>query len=194
MTEERGRPGWAERLLGRRGSRHTGAADMGAMGADAPALVCRGIDVAYDKVQVLFGVDLEVQEGEIIALLGTNGAGKSTLLKAISGLVDPIAGTIVFNGRDITHAEAVETSKMGIIQVPGARPCSPPSAWPSTSGPAPGSTPGKTRPRWHNGSSRSSSSSPACASGGTRWRGTCPVASSSSSLWVWPSWPSPGCS
>src|SRR5438132_7825110 len=121
MTEERGRPGWAERLLGRRGSRHTGAADMGAMGADAPALVCRGIDVAYDKVQVLFGVDLEVQDGEIIALLGTNGAGKSTLLKAISGLVDPIAGAIVFDGRDITHADAVETSKLGIIQVPGGK-------------------------------------------------------------------------
>ena len=48
--------------------------------ADAAFLECRGIDVAYDQVQVLFGVDLDVQEGEIIALLGTNGAGKSTLL------------------------------------------------------------------------------------------------------------------
>jgi branched-chain amino acid transport system ATP-binding protein len=55
-------------------------------------LSCRGVDVAYDKVQVLFGVDLDVREGEIVALLGTNGAGKSTVLKAISGLVQPIAG------------------------------------------------------------------------------------------------------
>jgi branched-chain amino acid transport system ATP-binding protein len=84
-------------------------------------LQCRGVDVAYDQVQVLFEVDLDVQEGEIVALLGTNGAGKSTLLKAISGLVDPIAGTIRFAGRDITHANAVDTSRMGIVQVPGGR-------------------------------------------------------------------------
>ena len=61
---------------------------------DRPLLTCRGVDVAYDKVQVLFGVDLDVQAGEIVALLGTNGAGKSTMLKAISGLVHPIAGRI----------------------------------------------------------------------------------------------------
>ena len=89
--------------------------------ADGPLLVCRGVDVAYDKVQVLFGVDLEVAENEIIALLGTNGAGKSTLLKAISGLVDPTAGSIHFGQRDITHADAVTTSKLGIIQVPGGK-------------------------------------------------------------------------
>src|SRR5438132_5639674 len=84
-------------------------------------LSCSGVDVAYDQLQVLFGVDLDVEDGEIVALLGTNGAGKSTLLKAISGLVDPIAGSIVFDGRDITHADAVTTSKLGIIQVPGGR-------------------------------------------------------------------------
>jgi branched-chain amino acid transport system ATP-binding protein len=88
----------------------------------APAfLQCRGVDVAYDKVQVLFGVDLDVAEGEIIALLGTNGAGKSTLLKAVSGLVRPTAGRIVFDGKDITKADAVETSRMGIVQVPGGK-------------------------------------------------------------------------
>jgi branched-chain amino acid transport system ATP-binding protein len=88
---------------------------------DGPALVCRGVDVAYDKVQVLFGVDLDVERNEIVALLGTNGAGKSTLLKAISGLVDPSAGSIWFDGQDITHADALTTSKMGIIQVPGGK-------------------------------------------------------------------------
>ncbi|HEV7886992.1 MAG TPA: ATP-binding cassette domain-containing protein [Acidimicrobiales bacterium] len=88
----------------------------------APAfLQCRGVDVAYDKVQVLFGVDLDVAQGEIIALLGTNGAGKSTLLKAVSGLVRPTAGTILFDGRDITKADAVETSRLGIVQVPGGK-------------------------------------------------------------------------
>src|SRR3954454_2528739 len=88
---------------------------------DGPLLSCRGVDVAYDKVQILFGVDLDVEQGEIIALLGTNGAGKSTLLKAVSGLVDPAAGTIMFGGRDITHADAETTAKAGIVQVPGGK-------------------------------------------------------------------------
>ena len=89
--------------------------------AGAPLLVCRGVHVAYDKVRVLFGVDLEVNRGEIVALLGTNGAGKSTLLKAISNLVEPVEGTIVFDGRDITHVGPVATTKLGIVQVPGGR-------------------------------------------------------------------------
>ncbi|MDX6215599.1 MAG: branched-chain amino acid transport system ATP-binding protein livF [Frankiales bacterium] len=88
---------------------------------DGPLLRCSGVDVAYDKVQILFGVDLDVAEGEIIALLGTNGAGKSTLLKAISGLVQPAAGQITFAGRDITRADAVATSRQGILQVPGGK-------------------------------------------------------------------------
>ena len=86
-----------------------------------PLLSCRGVDVAYDKVQVLFGVDLDVEAGEIVALLGTNGAGKSTLLKAVSGLVDPAGGTITFDGRDITHLDAVAAARLGIVQVPGGK-------------------------------------------------------------------------
>ncbi len=84
-------------------------------------LVCRDVEVAYDQVQVLFGVNVEIKEGEIVALLGTNGAGKSTLLKAVSGLVDPIGGAIFFEGRDITHADAVQAAKAGIVQVPGGK-------------------------------------------------------------------------
>jgi ABC-type branched-subunit amino acid transport system ATPase component len=87
----------------------------------ATLLHCRGVDVAYDKVQVLFGVDLDVQEGEIVALLGTNGAGKSTLLKAVSGLVHPQAGQITFAGHDITHANPMQTTALGIVQVPGGK-------------------------------------------------------------------------
>ena len=87
----------------------------------APLLSCQGVEVAYDKVQVLFGVDLDVQENEIVALLGTNGAGKSTLLKAISGLVKPIGGRITFEGRDITGISAVDAAKSGIVQVPGGK-------------------------------------------------------------------------
>jgi branched-chain amino acid transport system ATP-binding protein len=89
--------------------------------ADGALLVCRNVEVAYDQVQVLFGVNLEVRAGECVALLGTNGAGKSTLLKAISGVVDPIGGSIFFEGHDITHADGVATTKAGIIQVPGGK-------------------------------------------------------------------------
>jgi ABC-type branched-subunit amino acid transport system ATPase component/predicted MFS family arabinose efflux permease len=84
-------------------------------------LRCTSLDVAYDSVQVLFGVDFEVAEGEIVALLGTNGAGKSTLLKAISGLVEPAGGAVFFDGQDITHADARAAVGLGIIQMPGGR-------------------------------------------------------------------------
>ncbi len=84
-------------------------------------LSCRGVEVAYDQVQVLFGVDMDVRPGEIVALLGTNGAGKSTLLKAISGTVDPIGGSILFDRADITHTDAVATVSAGIVQVPGGK-------------------------------------------------------------------------
>ncbi|MEY2421820.1 MAG: hypothetical protein QOI95_1887 [Acidimicrobiaceae bacterium] len=84
-------------------------------------LMCRGVEVAYDQVQVLFGVDMEVRPGECVALLGTNGAGKSTLLKAISGVVEPMGGAIFFEGRDITHSDGVATTKAGVIQVPGGK-------------------------------------------------------------------------
>ncbi len=86
-----------------------------------PLLVVRGLDVAYDQTQVLFGVDFEVEEGEIVALLGTNGAGKSTLLKAISGLNPGRSGSIVFDGRDIVGADTGEIARLGIAQVPGGR-------------------------------------------------------------------------
>jgi ABC-type branched-subunit amino acid transport system ATPase component/predicted MFS family arabinose efflux permease len=84
-------------------------------------LLVKKVDVAYDTVQVLFGVDFEVDEGEIVALLGTNGAGKSTLLRAISGLVPASAGAIVFDGEDMTFAPPHEIARRGVVQVPGGR-------------------------------------------------------------------------
>jgi len=84
-------------------------------------LVMRAVDVHYDNVQVLFGVDFEIDEGQVVALLGTNGAGKSTLLKAISGLVEPSAGAIVFDGRDMTHTPPDEIAGRGVTQVPGGQ-------------------------------------------------------------------------
>ena len=84
-------------------------------------LLVRGVDVHYDGVQVLFNVDFEIDEGEIVALLGTNGAGKSTLLKAISGLVQASGGAIVFDGRDMTHTPPDEIATRGVTQVPGGQ-------------------------------------------------------------------------
>ncbi|HWA64949.1 MAG TPA: ATP-binding cassette domain-containing protein [Mycobacteriales bacterium] len=84
-------------------------------------LVCRDLDVGYDGVQVLFGVDMHIRRGEILALLGTNGAGKSTLLRAISGLTMPSQGTITFDGRDITTLSPVTRARSGISQVPGGK-------------------------------------------------------------------------
>ena len=84
-------------------------------------LLVRGVDAGYDDRQVLFGVDIDVKEGEIVALLGTNGAGKSTLLKAISGVVEADRGAVVLDGRDITHAPPNEIAELGISQMPGGQ-------------------------------------------------------------------------
>ena len=85
-------------------------------------LVCRDIDVEYEGgVQVLFGVDFDVDEGEIVALLGTNGAGKSTLLRAISGSQPAASGAVIFDGRDITYLPPHESARRGVIHMPGGR-------------------------------------------------------------------------
>ena len=87
----------------------------------AKLLVCRGIDVGYDGVQVLFNVDFDVEEGEIVALLGTNGAGKSTLLKAIAGVNIASSGGIVYDGREVTYMPPHELARRGVVLMPGGR-------------------------------------------------------------------------
>ena len=84
-------------------------------------LVVRDLDVHYDQVQILFNVDFDVEEGEVVALLGTNGAGKSTLLRAISGVTAPSNGAIFFDGDDITYLPSSGHAAKGIVQVPGGR-------------------------------------------------------------------------
>ena len=86
---------------------------------DAELLIVRRLDAGYGDRQVLFGVDMDIREGQIVALLGTNGAGKSTLLKSISGVVEADGGAIVLDGRDITHAPPHEIAALGVAQVPG---------------------------------------------------------------------------
>ncbi len=84
-----------------------------------PLLAVRELAVGYDGVVVLADVDIEIAEGEIVALVGTNGAGKSTLLRAIGGVVEADHGAIVFDGRDITHLPPDEIARLGVAQVPG---------------------------------------------------------------------------
>ncbi len=96
------------------------AQDSRVTGDDA-LLVCRDVDVAYNDVQVLFGVNLDIKRSEIVALLGTNGAGKSTLLRAISGTQEASGGAIVFGGRDITHMPPHEIVGRGVVHMPGGR-------------------------------------------------------------------------
>lgn len=86
---------------------------------DASLLVCRDVRLSYGGTKVLFGIDIDVAEGEVVALLGTNGAGKSSLLRAISGVHQADRGAIVLDGRDITHAPPNEIAALGVAQLPG---------------------------------------------------------------------------
>src|SRR5258708_32769451 len=80
-----------------------------------------GIDVFYGRVQGVRGASLTVDAGEVVARIGSNGAGKTTTLRRISGLLHPHAGTIKFDGRDITHTEPQKIVDLGICQSPEGR-------------------------------------------------------------------------
>ncbi|RYL93261.1 ABC transporter ATP-binding protein [Sporolactobacillus sp. THM19-2] len=81
----------------------------------------RGIESYYGKIKALNGIDLHIEQGEIVTLIGSNGAGKSTTLKSISGQVRPKEGSILFEGKDITKNEPHKTALLGIAQVPEGR-------------------------------------------------------------------------
>jgi ABC-type branched-subunit amino acid transport system ATPase component/predicted MFS family arabinose efflux permease len=87
----------------------------------APALEVRALEAGYGPLQVLFGIDLTVRAGEVLALLGTNGAGKSTLLRAISGTLTPRRGSVLLSGQAVTFADAPARVRAGLVQVPGGR-------------------------------------------------------------------------
>jgi len=87
----------------------------------APLLSIRGLEAAYGRVTALKGIDLEVNAGEIVTLIGANGAGKSTLMMTIFGYPRARAGEIVFEGRDITGLPAHEIAKLKIAQSPEGR-------------------------------------------------------------------------
>src|ERR1700679_2546585 len=79
------------------------------------------LSVAYGEIEALRGVSLTIADGAVVALLGSNGAGKSTTLRAISGLVAPRAGSILFDGRSIAGLSPRAIVKIGIAHVPEGR-------------------------------------------------------------------------
>lgn len=84
-------------------------------------LEVRGLVAGYSSVPVLHGVDLTVEEGELVSVIGANGAGKTTLLRTLSGIVKPMGGTIRFGGTDITKASAPKVATLGVGHVPENR-------------------------------------------------------------------------
>jgi branched-chain amino acid transport system ATP-binding protein len=84
-------------------------------------LAAENLELAYGALSVCRGISLEINEGEIVALIGANGAGKSTTLRAIAGLLAPRAGAIRFRGQDITQLPSHERALLGVALVPEGR-------------------------------------------------------------------------
>jgi branched-chain amino acid transport system ATP-binding protein len=84
-------------------------------------LSIEGLRVAYGRIEALRGIDLTVDEGEIVALLGANGAGKTTTLRTISGLLSPVSGSITFDGHRIDGARTDQIVAVGVGHVPEGR-------------------------------------------------------------------------
>jgi len=80
-----------------------------------------GLQAGYGRITALWGVDFDVGQGEIVALVGANGAGKTTTLKAISGAIRPQAGTILLDGEPLTRCSTMEIVERGVVQVPEGR-------------------------------------------------------------------------
>jgi branched-chain amino acid transport system ATP-binding protein len=87
----------------------------------APVLLVDNIQTFYGAIQALKGITIEVQEGEIVTLIGSNGAGKTTTLRSISGIVPPRSGRIVFEGREIQGLAGHEVAQIGIAHSPEGR-------------------------------------------------------------------------
>jgi len=87
----------------------------------APMLEVRDLRVRYGAIEALRGVNLEVREGELVALIGSNGAGKSTCLKALGGILRPVSGSIKLNGEELAAEPAHRIVARGMVLVPEGR-------------------------------------------------------------------------
>ncbi|MGH9008224.1 MAG: ATP-binding cassette domain-containing protein, partial [Acidimicrobiia bacterium] len=88
---------------------------------DSSMLHVSALNASYGSLQVLFGVDLDIAEGEIVALLGTNGAGKSTVLRAVAGLMPSTGGTVALDGLDLSGVPTDRIAASGFALMPGGR-------------------------------------------------------------------------
>jgi branched-chain amino acid transport system ATP-binding protein len=86
-----------------------------------PLVIARGVEAGYARKQILFGLDFEIAEGEVVALLGANGSGKSTALNTVSGFVRPWAGSITVDGVELAGQPPHRIFRRGVIQVSQAR-------------------------------------------------------------------------
>ena len=89
--------------------------------APAPLLAVSGLCSGYGPVQVLYGIDIEVHRGEVVALLGPNGAGKTTLLRTIAGQIRPMAGTVTVGGRPVRGLPPERVVAAGLVLVDEGR-------------------------------------------------------------------------
>ncbi len=87
----------------------------------SPVLSIRGLEVGYGTIAALHGIDLDVEKGEIVTLIGANGAGKTTTLRTISGLLKPRKGEVTFNGQNINGVKPHVITARGISHVPEGR-------------------------------------------------------------------------
>lgn len=87
----------------------------------SPILSVKGIEVSYGNIPALHGIDLDVEKGEIVTLIGANGAGKTTTLRTISGLLRPRRGDVTFNGKNINGVKPHVITAMGVSHVPEGR-------------------------------------------------------------------------
>ena len=88
---------------------------------EVEVLKIKDLNAGYGDVQVLWGINLQVEEGKVTSLIGSNGAGKSTLLKTISGLIRPMRGEIQFYGKRISDSQPESIVRQGITQIPEGR-------------------------------------------------------------------------
>ena len=143
-------------------------------------LEVRDLEVSYGKIKAVKGISFDVEEGEVVTLIGTNGAGKTTTLRTISGLLRPAAGSITFQGKDITTVAAHDIVQLGLAQSPEGRRIFPRLtvqenlAWV----PSPARTRASTRT-----STRRSRCSRSSRSAAPSWPARSPVASSR--CWPW---------
>ena len=157
----------------------------GAEPASTAMLHLRNVTASYGSLQVLFGVDLDVAEGEIVALLGTNGAGKSTVLRAVAGLMPSTGGRVVLDGVDLSGVPTDRIAASGFALMPGGRGVFPTltvdenlrlATWLLRSDPS-----GRSRRP-----ARTCSTCSRCsASGSGSWPATCRAASSRCCRWPW---------